>query len=64
MGKFDYIVSDSCDIAQTSLCFLYQIIDRKISDIYGKDSKGTEISIKLACYRELDRELMSYNRKA
>ena len=30
----------------------------------GKDSKGIEISIKLACYRELDRELKRCRRKA
>ena len=64
MGEIDYIVSDGYDIAQTAICFLCQFIGRKVSDIYGKDSKGIENSIKLACYRELDRELMRYRRKA
>lgn len=64
MGEIDYIVSDGYDIAQTAICFLCQFIGRKVSDIYGKDSKGIEISIKLACYRELDRELMRYRRRA
>ena len=36
---------------------------RKVSDIYGKDRKGKEITIKLACYREVDGELMRYRRK-
>lgn len=42
---------------------LYQFIGRKVSDIYGKDRKGKEITIKLACYREVDNELMRYRRK-
>ena len=64
MGEIDYIVSDGYDIAQTAICFLCQFMGRKVSDIYGKDSKGIEISIKLACYRELDRELKRCRRKA
>ena len=46
-----------------AICFLYQFIGRKVSDIYGKDRKGKEITIKLACYREVDNELMRYRRK-
>lgn len=64
MGEIDYIVSDGYDIAQTAICFLCQFMGRKVSDIYGKDSKGIDISIKLACYRELDRELKRHRRKA
>ena len=52
MSEIDYIVSDGYDVAQTAICFLYQFIGRKVSEIYGKDRKGKEISIKLACYRE------------
>ena len=55
MGEIDYIVSDGYDVAQTAACFLYQFAGRKASEIYGKDRKGKEISIKLACYREVDR---------
>ena len=55
MGEIDYIVSDGYDVAQTAICFLYQFAGRKASEIYGKDRKGKEISIKLACYREVDR---------
>ena len=55
MGEIDYIVSDGYDVAQTAICFLYQFVGRKVSEIYGKDRKGKEISIKLACYREVDR---------
>ena len=54
MGEIDYIVSDGYDVAQTAICFLYQFAGRKVSEIYGKDRKGKEISIKLACYREVD----------
>ena len=64
MGEIDYIVSDGYDIAQTAICFLCQFMGRKVSDLYGKDSKGIGISIKLACYRDLDRELNRHRRKA
>ena len=64
MGEIDYIVSDGYDIAQTAICFLYQFLGKRVSDIYGKDSKGIEITIKLACYRELNRELKRSKRKA
>ena len=63
MGEVDYMVSDGYDVAQTAICFLYQFIGRKVSDIYGKDRRGKEITIKLACYREVDNELMRYRRK-
>ena len=54
MNEIDYIVSDGYDVAQTAICFLYQFTGRKASEIYGKDRKGKEITIKLACYREVD----------
>ena len=63
MGEVDYIVSDGYDVAQAAIGFLYQFMGRKVSDIYGKDRKGKEITIKLACYREVDNELMRYRRK-
>ena len=55
MGEIDYIVSDGYDCAQTAMYFLYQFAGRKVSEIYGKDRKGKGITIKLACYREVDR---------
>ena len=55
MGEIDYTVSDGYDCAQTAMCFLYQFIGRTVHEIYGKDRKGKEITIKLACYREVDR---------
>ena len=55
MNETGYIVSDGYDVAQTAICFLCQFFGRKASEIYGKDKKGIEITIKLACYRETDR---------
>ena len=63
MGEVDYIVSDGYDVAQAAICFLYPFAGKKVSDIYGKDRKGQEITIKLACYREVENELMRYRRK-
>ena len=55
MSEIDYTVSDGYDVAQTAICFLYQFVGRKVSEIYGKDRKGKEITIKLSCYREVNR---------
>ena len=54
MNEVGYIVSDGYDVAQTAICFLYQFVGRKVSEIYGQDRKGKEITIKLACYREVN----------
>ena len=55
MSEIDYIVSDGYDCAQTAMCFLYQFMGRNVYDTYGKDRIGKEITIKHACYREIDR---------
>ena len=39
------------------------LFENKVSDIYGKDRRGKEITIKLACYWEVDNELMRYRSK-
>ena len=54
MDEIDYIVSDGYDVAQTAICFLYQFVGHSANEIYGKDKQGKEITIKLACYREVD----------
>ena len=54
MSEIDYIVSDGYDVAQTAICFLYQFVGHSTNEIYGKDKQGKEITIKLACYREVD----------
>ena len=55
LNEIDYTVSDGYDCAQTAICFLYRFLGRTVHEIYGKDKKGKEITIKLACYREVDR---------
>ena len=55
MSEINYIVSDGYDVAQVATCFLYQFAGRNVSEIYGKDHKGKDITIILACYREVDR---------
>ena len=55
MSETGYIVSDGYDVAQTAICFLCQFFGRRVSEIYGKDRRRKEITIKLACYRETDR---------
>ena len=64
MSEIDYTVSDGYDVAQTAICFLYQFSGRKASEIYGKDRKGKEISIKLACYREVNRFIDSLRNRS
>ena len=54
MNEIDYTVSDGYDVAQTAICFLYQFVGHNANEIYGKDKQGKEITIKLACYREVD----------
>ena len=54
MGEIDYIVSDGYDVAQTAICFLYQYVGHTVNEVYGKDRRGKDITIKLACYREVD----------
>ena len=48
-------MSDGYDCAQTAICFLYQFMGRNVYDTYGKDRIGKEITIKNACYHEIDR---------
>ena len=64
MSEIDYIVSDGYDVAQTAICFLYQYAGRKASEIYGKDRKGNDITIKLACYREVDKFIGSLRNRS
>ena len=52
MNEIDYTVSDGYDCAQTAMCFLYQFMGRTVHEIYGKDRKGKEITIKLEYFEE------------
>ncbi|HIW05095.1 MAG TPA: hypothetical protein H9690_03620 [Firmicutes bacterium] len=64
ISEIDYIVSDGYDVAQTAICFLYQYAGRKASEICGKDKRGKELTIKLACYREVDRFIDSLRNRS
>ena len=64
MNEIDYIVSDGYDVAQTAICFLYQFVGHTANEIYGKDRKGKELTIKLACYREVDRFIDSLRNRS
>ena len=64
MSEIDYTISDGYDVAQTAICFLYQYAGRKASEICGKDKRGKEITIKLACYREVDRFIDSLRNRS
>ena len=64
MNEVRYTVSDGYDYAQIAVCFLCQFMGRCVDEIYGKDKKGKDITIRTACYREVDLHLMRYRRKA
>ena len=61
--NIDYTITDGYDYAQLAICFLYQFKGHYVSDIFGKDRQGKYISIKTACYRAVDRELLHFRRK-
>lgn len=63
MNERDYIISDGYDYAQIAICFLLQFKGRYAADNYTVDRKGKSISIKKACYREVDKVLLHYRRK-
>ena len=61
--NIDYTITDGYDYAQTAICFLYQFKGMYVNDIYGKDKAGKYITIKTACYRAVDKELLHFRRK-
>ena len=63
ISQIDYTITDCYDYAQTAICFLYQFKGMYVNDIYGKDKSGKYISIKTACYRAVDKELLHFRRK-
>ena len=63
ISQIDYTITDGYDYAQTAICFLYQFKGMYVNDIYDKDKAGKYISIKTACYRTVDRELLHFRRK-
>ena len=58
-----YTITDGYDYAQLAICFLYQFKGHYVSDIYGKDRYGKYITIKTACFRKVDSELLHFRRK-
>lgn len=64
MNEVDYVISEGYDCAQIAICFLWQFVGKNVYDIYGKDRKGKEITIKLACYREVGMFIDRLHRKA
>ena len=62
MNEKGYIISDGYDYAQIAICFLLQFKGRYASDNYAVDKRGKTISIKKACYREVDKVLLHYRR--
>ena len=64
MQEVGYVTSDSYDYAQTAICFLCQFMGRSVYEIYGKDSKGIQITIKSACFREVDGQIRKCRRRA
>ena len=63
ISQIDYTITDGYDYAQLAIRFLYQFKGMYVSDIYGKDKAGKYISIKTACYRAVDKELLHFRRK-
>ena len=63
MNEKDYIISDGYDYAQIAICFLLEFKGMNVNDEYGIDRKGKVITIKKACYREVDKVLLHYRRK-
>ena len=64
MVERDYVVTDGYDCAQIAICFLWQFAGKSVYDDYGKDRIGKNITIKLACYREVGRYIDGLCRKA
>ena len=61
--NINYTITDGYDYAQLAICFLYQFKGMYVSDIYGKDKSGKYITVKTACYRAVDKELLHFRRK-
>ena len=60
--NIDYTITDGYDYAQLAICFLYQFKGMYVSDIFGKDRYGKYITLKTACFRKVDSELMKFRK--
>lgn len=63
ISQIDYTITDGYDYAQLAICFLYQFKGMYVDDIYGKDKSGKYITVKTACYRAVDKDLLHFRRK-
>ena len=63
MHEIGHIVSDGYDCAQTAMCFLWQFAGRSVYECYKKDTSGTAVTIKTACYREVGKFIDFLRRK-
>ena len=63
ISQIDYTITDGYDYAQLAICFLYQFKGMYVDDVYGKDKSGKYITVKTACYRAVDKELLHFRRK-
>ena len=62
ISQIDYTITDGYDYAQLAICFLYQFKGMYVDGIYGKDRYGKYITIKTACFRKVDSELMKFRK--
>ncbi len=51
--EIGYVISDSYDIVQEAVCFLFNHIGERLSDRTCKGCHGEVIDLKTACYRHL-----------
>ena len=63
LSEIDYTITDGYDYAQLAICFLHQFKGKYVDDVWGKDRKGKLISIRTACFRKVDSELLHFRRK-
>ena len=60
-----YTLSEGYDCAQTAICFLWQFRGRLVSDIYGDNKYRKNITIRDACFAEVQRyleKIFKYNK--
>lgn len=64
MNEVGHIISEGYDCAQTAMRFLWQFAGRTVHEIYGKDKKELDVTIKSACYREVSLFIEKLRRKS
>ena len=56
-NDISHTLSDGYDIAQTAICFLCEHIGKTLNDVLGTDRRGKVLTVKLACFRTVNRSL-------